>query len=123
MAATPYRPDPGHGSSRPAPPKHWPAYFGGGAGRKRRLSPKPRGEPERRGRDLTLGLCREWKTSLRQGDDAGRTPAPTQPPPRGLLPPWQPKPKPKPPQFDPDSPLMAGLADLDDLGLRAFDDE
>ena len=42
---------------------------------------------------------------------------------RGEIPPWRPKPKKRPPQFDPDSPLMAGLADLDDLELREFGDE
>jgi hypothetical protein len=40
---------------------------------------------------------------------------------RGEIPPWQPKPKKRPPQFDPDGPLMAGLADLDDLKLREFE--
>jgi hypothetical protein len=40
---------------------------------------------------------------------------------KGLLPAWTPKPRKRPPAFDPDSPLMRGLADLDDLGLREFD--
>ena len=37
---------------------------------------------------------------------------------KGLLPPWTPKPKKLAPQFDPDSPLMVGLANIVDLGLR-----
>ena len=39
---------------------------------------------------------------------------------KGLLPPWTPKPKKLAPQFDPESPLMVGLANIVDLGLREF---
>jgi hypothetical protein len=40
---------------------------------------------------------------------------------KGLLPPWTPKPKKRPPEFDPDHPLIAGLVWLDDLPLPRID--
>ena len=39
---------------------------------------------------------------------------------RGEIPPWPPKPKKRPPEFAVDSPLMRGLASIDDMELQTF---